>query len=194
MYVVINLLYDTYPKDKYVNINFMFKSGDLPIVAIAYAQGGNIIYGLKSILDFYNKNGLIALKNEIIGVTMHEFTHIYQYARFSNKIFVEAVAEYVRISSGFISGWSGERGSLSPIFNMGYGSIPAYFLLNTDQKYPGFIKMLNLNFNSSSDTNIVARTITGDKHQTIDSIWLEYQRGLMNGEMTKIPIYLSYNI
>lgn len=187
---VLNLFYETYP-NKSRNITLRFKASSIN-TAIAYAEGDKITYNLESILDFYNKNGVTSLKNEIIGVTLHEITHVFQYGEFSNNLFTESMAEYSRISSGFIVGWPRETASESTTFNVAYGVIPAYFWLNTENKYPGFMKELNLIFKTSSDTNVVAKKMTKGVHQTIDSIWLEYQSNLKKGEITKKPVYVTY--
>lgn len=189
---VLNLFYDTYPNDKYKNISLTFKAISTN-PAIAYATGEGITYNLESILDFYkNNNDITSLKNEIIGVTLHEMTHVFQYGIYPSLLYIESMAEYSRISSGFIVGWPKETSSESSTFNVSYGVIPAYFWLNTEQKYPGFMKELNLNFKTSADANLVAKKMTNGTHQTIDSIWVTYQNNLKKGEKTKNPVYPIY--
>ena len=151
-------------------------------------NGSEIIVNMTKLQDLYNES-YENLKIKIIGIIIHEMTHILQYTNQSQRMITENIAEYSRIRSGCIIDWSEEWSSL-PSMNVTYGRIPAYFWLNTEQKYPGFMKELNFNLKISDDINIVIKKMTNNKHQTLDSLWLEYQASLRRGEKTLPPKYI----
>ena len=174
---VIQLLYGpSIPDSIPLNLTFTFTNNPV-IESMAYALYSDMTYNnkaLASTFKLYN-NDLTKIKNEMIGVTMHELTHIFQKNKYSSHLFIEGIAEYVRISTGFIADWSGEYPSLSKTFDTAYGTIPAYFLKWVTSMYPDFIIKLNKQFESSGDYNAVVKTVSNNKYSTIDELWLDYQ-------------------
>lgn len=61
-----------------------------------------------------------------------------------------------------------------------------YFLLNTELKYPGFIKGMINGFTTSQDWNVISKSIT---RFTVDEIWATYQNQLELNPTTK-PLYV----
>jgi hypothetical protein len=177
---VINLLYgDIIPNDIPTDISLRFTSKPI-INAMAYAIGNGIEYNISALLATYNNMGkdITKIKNEMIGVMMHEITHVFQYGKYTNQLYVEGIAEYVRMKSSFVEGWPEEKENGSSTFNVPYGGVPAYFLVWLNKMYPGIIKKLNLSFRDTFDVSSVISKVTNSSYNTIDELWLEYQKTL----------------
>lgn len=61
-----------------------------------------------------------------------------------------------------------------------------YFLLNTELKYPGFIRGMINGFTASQDWNVISKSIT---RFTLDELWTTYQNQLELNPTTK-PLYM----
>lgn len=171
---VLELLYNEIPNDIHNSVTLKFTSTPL-IPAIAYAMGNSIEYSLPDINKAYNDLGkdITKLKNEMIGVMIHELTHVFAYSG-PNQLYVEGVAEYIRMSSGFVQDWPGELPSSLKTWNIPYGSVPGYFFIYLDRQYPGFVKKLNMAFGNNKSVESVIQTTT--KYKNIDELWIEYQK------------------
>lgn len=177
---VLDLLYgNIVPSDRPKNISITFTNTPI-ISAMAYAMGPGITYSIPGLLDVYKSVGkdIIKIKNEMVGVMMHELTHVFQYGQYSNQLYTEGIAEYVRMSSGFVVDWPGEIPDKSPTFNTPYGAVPAYFLIWLNNKYPGIIIELNKSFKTTFNVSNVIKTYTNNVYSNIDTLWVEYQTKL----------------
>lgn len=109
--------------------------------------------------------------SDFIAIMHHEMTHFYQSSNVNAPGWIiEGMADYVRLRAGLFYNLTRKKGGS---YTEGYG--PAgFFLLYIDDKYPGFIKQVELNLHAPAttwDPNFFQKK-TG---KNVDQLWAEYQ-------------------
>ncbi len=155
-----------------------YKDGAVPAIEIGF--------DLNYLVDFIEKHGNDAARDEIYGVLCHEITHGYQKepknaGGYENDTeffaFIEGSADLVRLKTG---GFNPPRfPKTSGSYLSGYNTTTFFYLWIHNTKSQTFIKDLNV----TADT---CRVWTLNKatnlflNQSADSLWQQYQKNIEN--------------
>lgn len=169
VYTVISILFDSPIGMRYYTVHFKIKNDN----GVAYTLGNTIVLNTNYIQRAFSSRNIESFRKEIIGVMVHEMTHVFQ---FSNRQmpggFVEGIADYVRLVSGYSEGT--EKKTNGP-FVPGYGPPTSYFFKWLNTNHNQFIKKLNQSAKNGWDINEFSKSIT---HKTLDELWNIYQQSL----------------
>jgi hypothetical protein len=135
---------------------------------VAYAAGGEVHFSSGYIAGIGGDADDV--EYEIIGVLVHEYTHVYQYNDGPGWL-IEGIADFVRYRAGFVPERNrGPGGNYDDAYQT-----TAFFLDWVDLEHPGFGKALNRALDPTDGVGFsldVFETLAGDD---VEALWEAYQ-------------------